>query len=1240
MGSRFLWILIASLVVTESTFAKNENGKGLLPEVRIGEGGNESDNDKKALTSEILITRSENKAIISLQKLIKSKKPGSPESADLLYRLAELYMRRSKSGRFFDMNQNNPVVKGNSFPIPNERGSDAVKRAIAIYSRIEKEHPRFKDMDAVLFNNAFAHQQVGNGKEASILFTRLVEKYPKSPLIADGTLALGELLYDQGKFALALDQFLKIEKMPKSRVYSYGLYKAAWAYYNLKDSDNGVKRLLQVVKTTPPLQEGEVPTNRHNLRKEALRDLTIFIGDTYPADKIYAFFERIAQNQELGPAMIDMAKLYQSHSRQKEMGIFLGEFIDKNPSNAYQVRAHLYLVEAYEDLKQRDKVITHLQAASELCKVNSTWKATQKPEEAAEYCDKDFRRSSLEIAKKWWDIWLKNKQNVAFSDLTQKSFRLILDNEDPSKPDIKTHFALAELLFQLGKYEEASAEYKFVGDRAQEPVMQHDANYGALYSIEKFLDKNKGKEKDLAKEALRKDLANNYLTKNPNGKYSMNVRFKMGHIAYEESNFPEAEKWLKPIAESGKDADLKKKSEDLMLDMLNMKKDYAGLQKLSKKIIATGASDDRKKNMTKILEESHFAEIQEFSKTSEAPQAARKLLDFAREHEGSPLAKDSLWQALSLLYANGRQFEAAELSLQFAKKYPQDKKTLDALKDAAKSYAEIGQLMKAADTLKMVAEMDKKTANTNLELAADFLRLEGRTKEARDMYNKLMQDMDKKQQARMITKIMATYSNNTGHPEYMKLQEKILSINMEPYATQILQERADKLLASGKKTQAFDAAKKIMARAIPNEDKAPARLIQAQVLESELVQQSVKAKMEKFAVVLALKTEKLDKAQTAYLNVLSLSKEEKVVRKALAGLDRSYANYIESLLNMPMPAGLTPEEKETLKGELAKITMPIQGKKAENEQRLKTLVVVRATSDGKERDYSEMNPESTITPAVSYPPAAQFEAYLTSKVDLSPSRVQKGQTKACSASFTTKDAKIQNILEQANACYISKQYATTEKLALELAKFKETRPLGLYYLSLASDARDQNEKALWLVDELMKTQSENALVLYQKGRLMYQLEDINAAIPFFAKVVDMNIGSSEITTFAGVKAYTEKDYISSTDNFSRLTQDQVYNYNVAPLFSEAWAQRGEAEKGLQLITDFSAKKKDNVDMMLQQAHLIEVYKSANIATAKQIYERVGKITAKPDLKEWIGKKLTHLKGQGLVQGKVTSLEGN
>ncbi len=80
-----------------AAFAVDKNTKGLIPEVRIGTGS-EAENEQKAFSSEIMITRSENKAIESLQGILKKKK-GSREEADLWYRLAELYLRRPKAGR-------------------------------------------------------------------------------------------------------------------------------------------------------------------------------------------------------------------------------------------------------------------------------------------------------------------------------------------------------------------------------------------------------------------------------------------------------------------------------------------------------------------------------------------------------------------------------------------------------------------------------------------------------------------------------------------------------------------------------------------------------------------------------------------------------------------------------------------------------------------------------------------------------------------------------------------------------------------------------------------------------------------------------------------------------------------------------------------------------------------------------------------------------------------------------------
>lgn len=1232
MKLRTVVLLMAIHIFSLYCFAETE--KGLLPEVRLN--NNEDDNEKKAFSSEILITRSENKAIESLQAIIKKQK-GSKAEPDLWYRLAELYMRRSKSGRFFDLHKETPMMKLSSFPVPNEKGSEAMKRAIKIYSKIETDFPHFKQMDSVLFNNAFAHQQIGKFKESDVLYAKLLHNFPKSPLVPDGTLALGELLYDQGKFTLALEQFQRLEKFPQSRVFSYGMYKAAWAYYNLHDSENGIKKLVEVVKNNPPLQDGETPTNRHNLRREAMRDLTVFIGDSYPANKLYSFFEDITTEEELGQSMTDLAKLYDSHSRQKEMNIFLEEYIEKRSSGPDVVKSHLALVEANEVLKKRDKVLEHLQTASDLCRKDSTWRTLQKPEVLIASCTEGFRHTSLDMTKKWWDIWTKNKQNASFSDLTQKLFKLMLDNEDPAKPDLKTRFAYAELLFQLENYDDASAQYKIVGDKSSEDPLRHDANYAALFSKEKSIDK----KKDVLKEAERKELAMNYLTKHPTGKFATSVKFKIGHIAYEENNYPEAEKWLKPLTlvKGTENAEIKKKSEDLVLDMLNLKKDYAGIKVFTKQVMASSTDDTRKKNMGKIFEEAHFTEVQEFAKSGDKDQAAQKLIAYAKEHDGSKLAQDATWQAIGIYYTEGKIFDAAELSLKYTAKYPEDKKNLDALKDAAKAYAEVGQISKSAETLGKIADLDKKNRNSHLENAADIYLLEKKIKDARAAYINILAAADNKTQERIYAKLMDSYKGELNSPEFLKLQNQVQAKGLEPYTTQIMIDKAKALLDAGKMTAAFDLSMKANGRNVPAEVRAEARLIQARVLEKELAQQSVKAREEKFATVLGLKTEKLDKAQTAYVTALKMSKDPYQQLEAMRGIDRCYGNYIEALTSMPLPASLKPDEQQQLRGELAKLISPIQDKKNDNEAKLKVLAASKGQAATTERVYANIRVDQTVTPNVQYPSADKMTAFLPASADMGIGQVSRLETrpgKTCnkSAVLTGQLAKL-NPIEIAGNCYGSRQFEIVEKLGLELAKNKDTRALGLFYASVGAEARGFSEKSLWMIEAALKLQPEASPFVYQKARMIYKDDGLNAAMQFFDKVLDMQMSSTEMQTFAAVKAFSEGDFTKAIEKFSMLNREQLYTFNVGAVMSEAYAQKGEVDKALSTVKDLLNAKKDNVDFLLEQAHLFETYKGSP-TLALDSYEKAFKASSQVELRDWLSKKIQYLKNQNKVGQNVIS----
>lgn len=379
------------------------------------------------------------------------------------------------------------------------------------------------------------------------------------------------------------------------------------------------------------------------------------------------------------------------------------------------------------------------------------------------------------------------------------------------------------------------------------------------------------------------------------------------------------------------------------------------------------------------------------------------------------------------------------------------------------------------------------------------------------------------------------------------------------------------------------------------EYRAEARLIQARILEKELAGQSVKAREDKFAMVLSMKTEKLDKAQTAYLTALKMSKDNVVQLQALNGIDRSYGNYIESLRSMPLPASLTPSEQTALRQEIAKIIAPIQEKKIENEAKLKSLAKSQGQGAISERNFSGLGADKSVPPLVKYPSPQLMKPFYPEKKVLKASEL--------------------------------------EKKAKDLIGSKETRAQGLYYLSLAAESQSNTEKAFWLIEQSAKINATVVHIIYQKARLLYQLEGINSALPFFEKVLDMQMTSTELQTFSAVKSFSAGDFLTAVEKFSGLKKEDIYTYDVGPLYAESYAQKGDTEKSLKVVKDLLQGHKDDIDLLLEQAHIIETYK-ASPAEALAIYEKLLKLAKQEDFKDWLVRKVNSIKNPNRIVQNV------
>ena len=187
-----------------------------------------------------------------------------------------------------------------------------------------------------------------------------------------------------------------------------------------------------------------------------------------------------------------------------------------------------------------------------------------------------------------------------------------------------------------------------------------------------------------------------------------------------------------------------------------------------------------------------------------------------------------------------------------------------------------------------------------------------------------------KDQDALNLKLLEIERQSCGITCYEKAALKLARQGLEPYASEKLVRDVEDLYAAEKYTEAFNASLKVMAKdKLANNFLARARLVQAKILEKELVSQSVKAKLERISITLSIKTEKLDKAQRAYQSVLKYGIPQYSLQAA-QGLSRCYLHYVQSLRGMPLPEDMSQADKTALQQEVDKMTIPIEEKGVES----------------------------------------------------------------------------------------------------------------------------------------------------------------------------------------------------------------------------------------------------------------------------------------------------------------------
>ncbi len=924
--------------------AKDSSADSVTDELRLSPN-DEQGNEAKSIKTELLISRTDEKALAQLKKLM-AKYKGSSMEASLNFRLAELYIRRAKTATFFEVQRDNGESGAHFTPkeIKSQSSRQWIMKAVSTYDGIQKRFTHFSDMDLVLFNNAFARQMLGQEKEPMRLYKLVVENYVDSPLIADCHLAIGESYFSQKNFQKAYDEFQEIRKFADSRVYPYGIYKGAWALYNLSRIADGLKQLEEVVDYSKKKSQDGEHSSHLDLQHEALEDMVVFYEDVRKPGNAVSYFRDEGGDSQYTSLILRLGRLYQRHSRYQQMEIVYTDLLSHAPLAPERAQMHKDLLTSYEMQQKRDKAIVELESFAEVCRADSKWYLAQKPAVRLESREDLIEVGTLNTAK-WHKDFTKFKAPL-LAQISRRAYEALLLSGVLIPEEDKLRFSYAELLFQTDNFRKSSQQYSLVAHMTKDKKTRHDSAYAALVSLEKD---TKEKWSDADEELFAK-LAQDYVSLNPNGQYVTDVKFKKAFIAYEKGKFDRAAPELRELAIKFSQTGRGKKAAQLYLDILNLQKHFEIL-KDEALYFASKLSFDKETKLAfiKIHQQAYFTLVQGLEQAKKYPEAALGYAQFNKENPSSDLADKALFNAVRCAQLSGDYTQSAQLAEMFLKQFPQSTNKLEVVKNLVALYETQAQLGQAGDKLQKLSELDVPHRLDHLLTAADYKALNNEWSKALQIYTELAQKHPASVEGKTALGRMEELSEkNALWDKSAKLLKEISESGLQPQASIASLKITKRSCDAGMDEDCFRLAKKVLNQR--NDDKvsrfalAQARLLQGKVLEKEFDMTGVKAKSERLGLVLKIKVDKLQRVQSAYQDVLNFSDKPSAI-EALVKLAGIYAKFSNSLHTIEAPTDLPQKEKEKFLSEIENIALPMEEKNAETLQ-----LALKQAKDMKIRD--------------------------------------------------------------------------------------------------------------------------------------------------------------------------------------------------------------------------------------------------------------------------------------------------
>ncbi len=690
---------------------------------------------------EVEVSEKRREEIASMQKLIKLG-GDSGETPGWYFRLAELLWEESQF-YFFQSNRRDDTLlelgkRGDPREVARlkDEKADLEKQskklqdqAVALYRAIVARYPKYKRMDEVLF---FLGENLTKQDRDSVdglkAYRALIKGYPQSRFVPDAWMAFGEHYFEKankgdrvGNLKKALEAYRNAAADKTSSIYGFATYKQGWVHYNLGEWQEALDLFRAVINFGEVATPGVPQDRKLALVKEARKDYVRTYSHVGTAEAAVDDFRRIGGEAGWYDMLRSLGKIFDEDGKDRDAIVVYARLIREKPLSpeAPAFQARVIMIAGRMGKKEAAVQQAHV-FVKMLKEIEAAVGKDEKGQAQLASAKKDAENTLRILAVTYHNEWKKTRDDpVAGWAASVYDDYLAIFPESPHAYEMR--FFHGELLYALGEYERAGAEYEKTaqadaaavdGKKVKPGKYFQDALENTIFAYDEVAKRFDAKEKKEATDPKKRTpipperqqllkACQRYLQYQPQGQKWVETAYKAAQIYYRHNYFAEATDLFTRIALDHPKHDLAEYSTNLVLDAYNLLGDWKNLNGWAKRFYANRdlveAHGGLKDVLAKLIEESSFKVIEIDEKSGDYEKAADAYLAFAREWPASRLAPTAVYNASVDWVRSHRIDKAMEVREQFLQRFPADVLAPKCIFDNAEGYETIADFAKAAD---------------------------------------------------------------------------------------------------------------------------------------------------------------------------------------------------------------------------------------------------------------------------------------------------------------------------------------------------------------------------------------------------------------------------------------------------------------------------------------------------------------------------------------------------------------